>query len=146
MTEPIRLVICGSRDIRDHEYFTAACDEYLQRLDLAQNPIILSGMAQGVDRMAVKYAEDNNYELVEHPANWKDFTEPCLRRRNNRGEYNALAGHNRNQRMCDDCTHVLGIHRPNSPGTLDMLRRAHRANRIVHHCVYPHRQIKVFTP
>ena len=63
-----------------------------------ENFEVISGMANGADSLAVKFARKFNLKLIEFPAKWNDLSAtPCKVVENIHGKYNALAGHNRNR-------------------------------------------------
>lgn len=67
-----------------------------------ENIEIISGMAKGADTLGVKFAEKYNLVLKKFPAKWDDLCAiPCKILENSHGRYNALAGHNRNQKMAE---------------------------------------------
>lgn len=70
-----------------------------------ENFEIISGMANGADSLAVKFARKFNLKLIEFPAKWNDLSAiPCKIVENIHGKYNALAGHNRNRAMAEYAT------------------------------------------
>jgi hypothetical protein len=106
----VRILICGSRDFNDFLKLSNTLDEYLN-----QNPIIISGGADGADALAVDYARMNYLRYLEFPANWP--------------VYKKSAGPIRNQQMLDEGKPHLVIAFPldGSVGTWDMVRRAEKA-------------------
>jgi hypothetical protein len=101
--------------------------------------IVVSGCAQGADRMGERYAKEHNLPVEQHPAKWGDLTlQPCHIKRNSRGEYNALAGHNRNREMLQSVLEnpdggcVVAFWDGQSTGTRNMINIAREAGITVH--------------
>lgn len=57
--------------------------------------------------------------------------EPCIAKSNQYGEYNALAGMNRNHSMGDSATHLLAFWDGKSKGTQDMIEYMTRIGKSV---------------
>lgn len=97
---------------------------------------VVSGTANGIDSSGEDWAEDNQVAVKRFAANWSDVSakrEPTRVAVNRYGkEYNALAGHNRNQRMADYADALLAIWDGQSTGTADMIRRARKKGLKVH--------------
>lgn len=98
----MRVIIAGSRGITD---FAAVCDA-VQRSDF---PItrVLSGMARGVDTLAIRYAEENRLPLDAFPAQW--------------GKWGRSAGYRRNVEMAQNADALIAIWDGQSPGTKHMI-------------------------
>ena len=112
-------IVAGSRSITDYEIVKEAIEK--SGFDIT---CIVSGGAKGVDSLGEQYARENGIELKWFPANWEDFSEPCLRRFNRSGRpYNALAGPRRNREMAEYAEALIAVHNGSS-GTLDMIRQA----------------------
>jgi hypothetical protein len=63
------------------------------------NSILVS---TGVDTLAKNWAIKNNIPQKPYPANWTDFSSPCIIKFGKFGKYNALAGNKRNKFMLED--------------------------------------------
>ncbi len=116
----LRMIIAGSRFFNDYNLFELQIFRILFELNKKHpqhniliidrekkkfkiNPSsleIISGMAKGVDSLAVKFAREYNLALKEFPADWNNLNvSPCRVATNSYGSYNALAGHNCNRNM-----------------------------------------------
>lgn len=84
--------------------------------------VIISGMANGVDTVAIEWAVMNWCSLEEYPADWK--------------QYGKAAGPIRNQRMLDEGKPDLVIAFPGGRGTADMVRKAKAAGIEVREIAY----------
>ena len=101
--------------------------------------IVVSGCADGADRLGERYARENNLVVEQHPADWKNLNAvPCHIKHNSRGAYNALAGHNRNREMLQsvldnpDGGCLVAFWDGKSPGTRNMIHIAREAGLQVH--------------
>lgn len=120
-----RLIVAGGRDFYDRQRMITAI------LKLATNELdryavsLVSGMAQGADKMAYDWAIEMGITVDSFPANWKDLEAPgAVIRQNRFGPYNARAGHDRNQRMAKSAQGLLAFWDGKSTGTKDMIDRA----------------------
>lgn len=74
---------------------------------------IISGTADGADTLGARFAQEFKLPLKEFPADWNNLNvKPCRVMTNSHGQYNTLAGHNRNKDMAiyassDDAFGVL---------------------------------------
>jgi hypothetical protein len=124
--EPIeqKVIIAGGRDFFDTNYMRNCLLELVEDGWLSTNPIILCGMAKGTDLTAYNLCKyEFELEVWEYPANWKDMTPPCVVRTNQYGEYNALAGINRNEQMAADANMLIAFWDGKSTGTKDMIEK-----------------------
>lgn len=105
----MRTIIAGSRTITSGDHVDAAikaCGFQITR--------VLSGCANGVDRLGENWAAANYISLDLFPADWER-----LGRR---------AGPVRNQKMAENADALIAVMvRAGSSGTKDMIRRAKRA-------------------
>lgn len=128
-----KIIIAGSRNFSDfeklHEFVIKKLfelnskykehnllliDRKEKKFKINQESIeIISGTAKGADSLGIRFAKVYNLKLIEFPAEWKNFDViPCKIATNSKGQYNMLAGHNRNEKMAkyaisDDCKGVL---------------------------------------
>jgi hypothetical protein len=120
---PIKIVVAGSRGYSDYIGFRAMMHEILK---LFPDTEFLSGDAsKGPDRMIIEYANDCGYVCHKYPAAWEDIGVPDVRIKvNDRGrQYNANAGHVRNQQMAELADFYIIFWDGKSPGTKDMIKR-----------------------
>lgn len=107
-----KLIVAGSRDFEDYSVVKEAI-----RLFLRDNPIdgpvqIVSGGAQGVDRLGERYARDERLNLRVIPAQWK--------------LYGRSAGPLRNKAMADYADGLVAVWDGVSKGTDNMINTAIR--------------------
>lgn len=92
---------------------------------------IIHGGAYGVDKLGDKFADEYKLKKKIFIADWHDFTPPVFVKRNDFfGEFNALAGNNRNIKMFDyskyDHPILIAFWQDYSKGTQDMINIAKR--------------------
>lgn len=121
-----KVAIVGSRTFSDYEQMKRKLDDLLYA-----DCIIVSGCANGADKLGEKYAKERKWQVERHEAHWDDLTEiPCKIKKRNNKEYNALAGFNRNDRMLKslkdnpDGGLVAAFWDGESKGTLHMIENA----------------------
>ena len=116
----IRVIVAGPRGFTEYDY-VARCIEQTLRDRPKGDVQIVSGMARGVDTLAVDWARENGYDWKEFPVTSEDWR-----------RYPALvAGHIRNQAMADYATHLIAIWDGHSRGTRSMIDKARRAGLMV---------------
>ena len=116
-SRPHRLAIVGSRSFRNYDLFKKYLELTIERLSINFD-IIISGGALGVDSMAARYANDNNINYIEYPAEWN--------------KYGNKAGYLRNTTIVENSTYILAFWDHNSNGTYDTIDKARYFNKEVH--------------
>ena len=105
----MKLIIAGGRDITNYSLVLSG---------LAESQFIpteiVSGMAPGVDTLAIQYATENNLPLKEFHANWS--------------LYGRSAGPRRNRQMAEYADALLAIWDGKSRGTKNMIEEANKRN------------------
>ncbi len=101
----MRVIIAGSRGITDYERVRQAIDAS----GFAVSRIV-SGMAQGVDTLAVRYAEENGIPCDRFPADWQ--------------RWGKSAGYRRNEVMAQHADALVAVWDGKSPGTKHMIETA----------------------
>lgn len=75
----LKVIVAGGRDFKNYDLLSEKLDKlFSKRADV----VIFSGMANGADSLAVKYAEQNKLRVSEFPAQWKKFGNASGFRRN----------------------------------------------------------------
>lgn len=136
------LAVVGSRTVQDKRRVYFEIDEVIKLLNAKGMRVveIVSGIQEdessereeriGVDAYARAYAKEKRIKYKGFPAEWDDMSEPCIKRRNHKGQfYNALAGPKRNTKIVEYSTHILALHLNNSPGTQDTINKVREANK-----------------
>lgn len=119
----IKIVVAGSRGFSDYRFFSDVMHSVIDEFPDCE---FISGKASsGPDAMIIKYANENGIICHEYPADWNDIGVPNARIKvNDRGrQYNANAGHDRNQIMAEISHFYIIFWDGKSPGTKDMIAR-----------------------
>jgi len=64
----MKVVIAGTRTFNDYEMLKKACDFLLQSQDEIE---IVSGAANGADKLGERYAAEMGYPIKKFPADWE---------------------------------------------------------------------------
>lgn len=81
LTKDVVVIINGSRQFEDYNLLEEKCYEILTPfIKQGKEIIIREGEASGADRLAVKFALENNFKLQRYPANWKEGKGAGLKR------------------------------------------------------------------
>src|SRR5690625_1138275 len=99
----MRLAVVGSRTFNDY-------DTLRKHLDALSVSVIVSGGAQGADRLSERYATERNIPLSVHYAEWN--------------KYGRSAGPIRNKRIVEDSDGMIAFWDGESRGTLSSIRLA----------------------
>jgi hypothetical protein len=119
----MKVIIAGSRDVNDYKLVELA----IKRSGFKITEVV-SGMADGVDKIGIEWAKNNNVKWKEFPADWKNLDAPgAIIRENSYGKYNVKAGFDRNEEMGAYAERAIIIIKDESKGsthmkeTMDML-------------------------
>lgn len=110
----MKIIIAGSRDIVDYKIVEDAVRESGW---LDGKTEIVSGMARGVDMLAVEYAQANHLPLYRFPAYWN--------------KYGKGAGYVRNREMANFADALVAVWDGKSRGTKMMIETANRIGLLV---------------
>jgi hypothetical protein len=101
-----KVIIAGSRSFNDYELLKERCDYWLGneiKIDLQ----ILSGTANGADKLGEKYALERGYKVIKFPADWET--------------YGKKAGYLRNKEMAKVGDILIAFWDGKSKGTKHMI-------------------------
>jgi hypothetical protein len=101
----MRVIIAGSRSITDYAIVCAA----VRRSGFTITRVV-SGMAAGVDSLAVRYAAEHALPCDRFPAEWK--------------KWGRSAGYRRNVEMAKHADALIAVWDGKSPGTRHMIETA----------------------
>ena len=129
----IKIIVAGGRDFNDYTKMKEIIEKIVKSHDLLPNNVmIISGGADGTDKLAERVANDNQYILKVFPAKW-DTT----------GEY---AGFIRNSDMAYECNYLkdreghipclIAFWNGKSVGTRSMIHLAMDYNMEIH--IFPY--------
>lgn len=108
----MKVVIAGSRSITDYNIVKQAIEE--SGFNITE---VVSGTANGVDKLGEKYAIENNIPIKRFPADWN--------------RHGKSAGYKRNEEMAIYCDAVIAIWDGISNGTRHMINLAAKHNKPV---------------
>jgi hypothetical protein len=106
-----RIIIAGSRSFNDYIFLKKYCNFYLQNLD---NITIITGCANGADKLGEKFAIECKYQIIKKPAKWE--------------EYGKVAGYIRNKEMAKIASHAIVFWDGKSKGSKHMIDLAKEYN------------------
>lgn len=105
-----RIIVAGGRDFNNYSLLESKLDYYLSNLESFE---IVSGGANGADRLGEKYAISKGLKLVMFPADWS---------------LGKQAGYLRNKEMAEYSTHLIAFWDGKSKGTKHMINLAKENN------------------
>lgn len=100
----MKTIIAGSRTITNYQVVANAIRDSGWFPEIT---MIVSGCAKGVDQLALRFAEENNINTIEFPANWN--------------KYGLSAGYKRNVKMAAYGDSLIAIWDGKSKGTMHMI-------------------------
>lgn len=109
-----KLIIAGSRTFDDYGRLDYEVKHFIVNEIKSKNISIISGTANGADRLGERFAEKYKLNLIKMPANWN--------------EYGKRAGHIRNEEMAKIATHCIVFIKDNSKGSLNMIENCKKYN------------------
>lgn len=113
----LKVVIAGSRGFNDFELLKSFCDSTLKGRSEIE---IVSGNANGADKLGERYAEERGYPVKRFIPDWPKF--------------GRAAGPKRNQLMAEYGDILIAFWDGKSAGTRSMINLAKKQNRIVFIC------------
>lgn len=98
-----KVIVAGGRDFNDYELLETKLDIILANKSKSHKIVIISGHAEGADKLGEKYANERGYDKEVYPAEWSNLNAiPCkVKIRSDGTKYNCLAGFNRNKTLVD---------------------------------------------
>jgi len=118
----IKLLIAGGRDFNDHELLANTVIKLAETIPDDIDIAIVSGMANGADKLGYLFAKYNQLKCYEFPANWD--------------KHGKRAGFIRNEEMGKFTDMALIFWDGQSRGTKHMLEYMHQLNKPVHLVMY----------
>lgn len=109
----MKLAVVGSRNFNNYDLLVR-CIEYV-KTPFDDCFEIISGGADGADKLAKKYAENWRLQYTEFPADWDKL--------------GKSAGFVRNQQIVDACDVVMAFWDGKSKGTQDTINKAKKAKK-----------------
>lgn len=110
-----KVIIAGGREFSDYEKLKESCDKILkEKIEEGYEIKIVSGTANGADRLGERYAKEKGYGLLCFPADWDTF--------------GKRAGYIRNMEMADNADGCICFWDGVSRGTGHMIKIARSKN------------------
>jgi len=128
MEEKFRVIIAGGRDFTD---FRKLCKVAMHMLQHKENIEIVSGTANGADKLGEQFARFMGYAIKEFPASWdevEDKPEYQIGYTKDGKPYWKIAGIMRNKEMSEYSGALIVFWDKKSTGTKDMIDRAKANN------------------
>ena len=105
----MKVIIAGGRTFNDYDLLCQSCDK---ALSLQTEIEIVSGTANGTDKLGEKYANEKEYPIKQFPADWD--------------KYGKSAGYKRNEEMAKYADALIAFWDGKSKGTKHMIDLAKR--------------------
>ena len=106
----IKVIIAGGRDFNNYEELSLFCDKILAN---QKDVEIVSGTANGADKLGERYARERGYAIKQFPADWDGL--------------GKRAGHVRNAQMAEYADALIAFWDSKSKGTQSMIGLANAA-------------------
>lgn len=119
--ETIKVIIAGGRDYANYSFMKKQLNSLFRNVKNTHNITILTGGAQGADRLAEFYAKTHNFKVEKFIPDWNKYAS------NNPMKKNP-AGVIRNKEMVDEGTHLVAFWDGVSNGTKNTILTSHKAN------------------
>jgi hypothetical protein len=100
----MKVIIAGGRTFSDYDLLCQKCDK---ALSLQTEIEIVSGAANGADKLGEKYANEKGYPIKQFPADWD--------------KYGKSAGYRRNEEMAKYADALIAFWDGKSKGTNHMI-------------------------
>ena len=100
----MKVIIAGGRDFSNYEFLKMKCDVVLHGKPIVE---IVSGTANGADKLGERYSIEKGHQLTKFPAQWDKF--------------GKSAGYKRNQQMADYADCLIAFWDGKSRGTKHMI-------------------------
>jgi hypothetical protein len=113
----MKLILAGGRDYEDYSEFKRRVISIIE-LNKWENIEVVSGCADGTDKMGERLAGQCIWPIAKFPADWKT--------------YGKSAGPMRNREMANHADALIAFWDGKSKGTKNMIEEANRRNLIVH--------------
>ena len=105
----MKIIIAGGREFNDYDLLCQNCDK---ALSLQTEIEIVSGTANGADKLGEQYANEKGYLIKQFPADWD--------------KYGKSAGYKRNEEMAKYADALIAFWDGKSKGTKHMIDLAKR--------------------
>lgn len=104
------VIVAGSRGFVKYVLLRDKLDHMLSNISKTHDIVIVSGTAEGADKLGEQYARERGYEVKQFPADWD--------------KYGKSAGYKRNEQMAEIATACVCFWDGVSRGTMHMINIA----------------------
>jgi len=114
-----RIIIAGTRTFNDYQLLEKTLDDIIRQENII-NPIIISGTANGADKLGEQYALNRGYQVMQFKPKWD--------------EHGKSAGFIRNKEMADNADLLVAFWDGKSKGTammIDIMKKQNKHGVIV---------------
>lgn len=112
----MKLIIAGSRTFNNYNLLEYEVKKFILKHS-PKSLIIISGTANGADKLGELFAKNYNIQIEAYPANWNEF--------------GKRAGPIRNKEMVDNATHAIYFWDGKSSGTANCIKLAQEKQLII---------------
>lgn len=106
-----KVIVAGGRDFNNYEMMRNKLDFYLSnKVESGEEIVIISGTANGADKLGERYAKEKGYRIEHYPADWDKFKKS--------------AGYIRNKQMAEVANACICFWDQKSRGTSHMITLA----------------------
>ena len=113
MLQMNKIIIAGSREFSDYNLLEREVKKFIVEENIV-NPIIISGIAKGADKLGEDFAKKFKLNVELYPADWDS--------------YGKRAGFLRNEQMAKCASHCIVFWDGDSKGTGHMIDLANKYN------------------
>jgi hypothetical protein len=103
----VRVIIAGNNDFDDYTTLKKKCDTYIPFLTNGRKVIIATNKEGNVHKLALRYAQESNYDVEAYVANWDKL--------------GKMAGIVRNEAMAIECDCIIAFHDGCSKGIENLI-------------------------
>lgn len=107
----MKVIIAGGREFNNYTKLTYHCDKILSNKPQVE---IVSGGAEGADRLGEDYAKSKGHSVTRFPADWN--------------KHGKAAGPIRNREMAEYADGLIAFWDGTSSGTANMIKEAQKRN------------------
>lgn len=112
-----RIIIAGGRNFNDYDFLEKVITKFIFENDTDKDFEIVSGTANGADKLGEQFAKIHGYPIKRFPANWD--------------KYGKSAGYIRNEQMAKYSNALIAFWDGKSKGTKHMIDLAEENDLVV---------------
>jgi hypothetical protein len=125
--KPHKVIIAGGRSFSNYAALKKVIEQYLDTIDTKTLSLeVVSGNANGADKLGERYAEEHNHTLHIRPAKWQRED----------GSTDKGAGYKRNIEMANESDALIAFWNGESKGTAHMIQTIKKLNKPAYLVMY----------